>query len=160
MIEVDYSNLGWGSGSCPPQPQTGIRLQAEGLVCTTRLSECSYVLSRFTSVRLFVTLWTLALQAALSMGFPRQEYWSGLLCPPAGGLPDPGIKPASLMSSALAGKFFTTSTTWEFQLSGQVGSSLWTPGALPDLTQLLQNPQNITLDGTRMFSIQQTSELG
>ena len=118
------------------------------------------VLSRFTSVRLFVTLWTLALQAALSMGFPRQEYWSGLLCPPAGGLPDPGIKPASLMSSALAGKFFTTSTTWEFQLSGQVGSSLWTPGALPDLTQLLQNPQNITLDGTRMFSIQQTSELG
>ena len=42
-----------------------------------------------------------ALQAPLSMGFFRQEFWSGLPCPPPGGLPDPGIKLASLMSPAL-----------------------------------------------------------
>ena len=42
------------------------------------------------------------------MGFSRQEYWSGLLCPPPGDLPDPGIKPKSLTSPALAGRFFTT----------------------------------------------------
>ena len=54
------------------------------------------VLSR---VQLFVTLWTAACQAPLSMGFSRQEYWSGLPCPPPGDLPDPGIKPASPASS-------------------------------------------------------------
>ncbi|ELR60425.1 hypothetical protein M91_18992, partial [Bos mutus] len=47
-------------------------------------------------------------QAPLSMGFPRQEYWSGLPFPTPGDLPDPGIKPASLVSPALAGGFFTT----------------------------------------------------
>ena len=59
------------------------------------------------------TLWTVALQAPLSMGFSWQEYWSGLPCPPPGDLPNPGIEPTSLMSPALAGGFFTTSTTWE-----------------------------------------------
>ena len=44
-------------------------------------------------VRLFVTLWTVAYQAPLSMGFSRQEYWSGFLCPSPGDLPDPGIEP-------------------------------------------------------------------
>ena len=46
-------------------------------------------------------------------GFSRQEYWSGLLFPPPGDLPDPGIEPGSLMSLALAGGFFTTSAPWE-----------------------------------------------
>ena len=46
-------------------------------------------------VRLFVTPWTVARQAPLSMGFFRQEYWSGLPCRPPGDLPDPGIKPRS-----------------------------------------------------------------
>ena len=64
-------------------------------------------------IQLFVTLWTVAHQAPLSMGFSRQEYWSGLLCPPPGDLPDPGIEPTSLTSPALAGRFFTTSPTWE-----------------------------------------------
>ena len=59
------------------------------------------------------TLWTVACQAPLSMGFSRQEYWSRLPCPPPGDLPDPGIEPMSLMSPALAGGFFTTSATWE-----------------------------------------------
>ena len=56
-------------------------------------------------------------QAPLSMGFSRQEYWSGLWCPLLGDLPNPGIEPASLSSLAWAGGFFTTSTTWE-ALSG------------------------------------------
>ena len=47
------------------------------------------------------------------MGFSRQEYWSGLPFPPLGDLPNPGIKPASLLSPALAGIFFTTRATWE-----------------------------------------------
>ena len=47
------------------------------------------------------------------MGFSRQESWNGLPCPPPGDLPHPGIEPASLTSSALAGGFFTTSTTWK-----------------------------------------------
>ena len=59
-------------------------------------------------VRLFVTLWAVARQAPLSMGFSRQEYWSALPCPPLGNLPDPGIKPMSLTFPALAGGFFTT----------------------------------------------------
>ena len=71
------------------------------------------MLSHFSHVWLFVTLWTAACQAPLSMGFSRQEYWSGLPCPPPGYLPNPGIEPTSLMSPALAGRFFTTSTTWE-----------------------------------------------
>ena len=64
-------------------------------------------------------LWTVALQAPLSMGFSRHEYWSELLCPPPCDLPDPGIEPISLASPtlqasyALAGEFFTTNATWE-----------------------------------------------
>ena len=58
-------------------------------------------------------LWTVACQVPLSMGFSRQEHWSGLSCPPPGNLPDPGIEPMSLTSLALAGGFFTTSATWE-----------------------------------------------
>ena len=53
------------------------------------------------------TPWSVPNQAPLSMGFPRQEYWSGLPFPSPGDLPDPGIKPASLTSPALAGRFFT-----------------------------------------------------
>ena len=58
-------------------------------------------------------LWTVARQAPLSMGFPRQEYWSGLPCTPAGNLPDPGIESTPLMPPALADRFFITSATWE-----------------------------------------------
>ena len=65
------------------------------------------------SVLLFATLWTVAHQAPLSTGFFRQEYCSDMPCPPPGDLPDSGIKPTSFMSPALAGRFFTTSTTWE-----------------------------------------------
>ena len=57
--------------------------------------------------------WTIAHQTPHSMGFPRQEYWHGLPCPPAGDLPNPGTEPVPLMSPALAGGFFTTNPTWE-----------------------------------------------
>ena len=49
----------------------------------------------------------------LLMEFSKQEYWSGVPFPPPGDLPDPGIKPTSLMSPALSSRFFTTSATWE-----------------------------------------------
>ena len=75
-------------------------------MCTKSLQLC---------VPLFEIPWTVARQAPLSMGFPRQEYWSGLSCPPPGDLPDPKVEPASLMSPALADGFFTTSATWEAQ---------------------------------------------
>ena len=58
-------------------------------------------------VQLFAAPWTVAHQAPLSMGFSGQEHWSGLPCPPPGDLPSPGVEPASLVSSALAGRFFT-----------------------------------------------------
>ena len=65
------------------------------------------VLSCFSHIQLFAILWTIAHQALLSVGFPRQEYWSELPCPPPGDLPNPGIEPTSLMSPPFAGTFFT-----------------------------------------------------
>ena len=100
------------------------KLQDIALLKSVSVSAC--VLCHFSRVRLFATLWIIACQAPLSMGFSRHEYWSGLPCPPPGDLPDPGIRPASLMSPALAGSFFTTSATWEAQvwvLSGHSFSS-------------------------------------
>ena len=59
------------------------------------------VLSHFSHVQLFATLWTVAHQAPLSMGFSSQEYWNGLLCPLPGALPDPGIEPTSSVAPSL-----------------------------------------------------------
>ena len=70
------------------------------------------MLSRFSHVWLFATLWTVAHKSPLSMGFSRKEC-SGLPCPPPENLPHPGIEPASLMSPALSGRFFTAGATWE-----------------------------------------------
>ena len=64
-------------------------------------------------VQLFATWCTLACWAPLSMGFPKQESWSGLPFPPSGYPPDPEVGPASPVSPALAGGLFTTSATWE-----------------------------------------------
>ena len=82
--------------------------------------EC--MLSRFSHVRLFATLRTIARHSPLSMGFSRQEYWSGLRCPPAGDLPDPGTKPVSLTSPALIGGFFAISSTWQAQCNPWVST--------------------------------------
>ena len=70
------------------------------------------MLGHFNGIQLFVTLWTVAQQAPLSMGFSRQEYWSGLPCPPPGDIPNPGIKPASYLS-CIAGGIITTWAAWE-----------------------------------------------
>ena len=70
------------------------------------------VLNHVSRIRLFTTLWTIAHQVPLSMGFSRQEYWSGLPFPPPGYHSDPRRGPGSLMSPPLAGRSFTTSTTW------------------------------------------------
>ena len=71
------------------------------------------VLSHFSCVQLSATLWTVAHLARLSVGFSRQGYSSGLSCPPPEDFTNPGIKPVSLMSPALAGGFLTSSATWE-----------------------------------------------
>ena len=73
------------------------------------------MLSHLSRVQLCATLWTVARRVPLSLGFSRQEYWSGLPCLSPGDLLDPGVKPESLMSPALAGGLFTTSTAWEDQ---------------------------------------------
>ena len=69
-------------------------------------------------VWLFATPRTIARQAPPFTGLSRQEYWSGLLCPPPEDLPNPGIEPTSLKSPALADRFFTTSPTWEAPSGG------------------------------------------
>ena len=68
-------------------------LNTHNSLCVNYISTCV-----FSRVQLFATLWTVAHQDPLSMGFPRQEYWSGLLFPPPGDLPDPGIEPTSSVS--------------------------------------------------------------
>ena len=70
--------------------------------------ECVYMPSRFSTIGLFVTPWTVAHSVPLSMGYFRQEYWSLLPCPCPWDFPHPGIKPTSLISPALAGELFTT----------------------------------------------------
>ena len=67
-----------------------------------------YVLSRSVMSDSLRPPWTVAHQAPMSMGFSRQEYWSGLPFPPQGALPDPRIEPRSPESPALAGRVFTT----------------------------------------------------
>ena len=78
-------------------------------ISSIRILSCSVVSDS-------ATLWTVGHQAPLSMGFFRQEYWSGLPCPPPGDLPDPGMEPAS---PSLVDGFFTT------EPSGNPISSVW-----------------------------------
>ena len=75
---------------------------------STQLTRPSIIACMLSCISLFVTLWTVARQAPLSMEFPRQESWSGLPCLPPGDLPNPGIEPMFPASPALAGGFFTT----------------------------------------------------
>ena len=97
---------------CPPPsdlPDPGIFLTQGSNLCLLHLPALSGKPPGKSSVRshshiqLFVTPWTVAGQSPLSMGFPRQEYWSGVPCPTPGNLPDPGIEPSSFMSPVLAG---------------------------------------------------------
>ena len=70
------------------------------------------VLSYFNHVQLIAALWIVACHAPLFMGFSRQEYCSGLPFPPPGDLPNPGIKPMSLLFPVLAGRFFIIGLPW------------------------------------------------
>ena len=72
-----------------------------------KMCVCAHMCA-LTHVQLFVTPWTVANQAPLSMGFPRQEYWSGSPFPTSRDLPDPEMEPTSLSTPGLAGGFFTT----------------------------------------------------
>ena len=81
-----------------------------------------FVQSHFSCVPLFVTLWAVVCQVALSMGFSRQEYWSGLPFPSPGDLPNPGIELTFLMFPASAVGFFTISATWEAHYTYQFSS--------------------------------------
>ena len=91
-------------------------------------------------VQLFVTRWTVTHQTPPSMGFSRQEYWSGWPCPPPGDLPDPGIELVPPMLPALAGKFSITSATWE--------SRSWTI----TMKIIMTNPKLKGLSGTKQSS--------
>ena len=114
--------------SCPSYTQTPPRknvLLTPKILAPSRLQACGptlrygtlpvppCMLSRFSHVQLFATLWTVTHQAPLSLEFSRQEYWSCLPSPPPGDLPNPGIEPTALVSPALAGGFFASSATWE-----------------------------------------------
>ena len=74
----------------------GYNQEEKGHLLFPRLSTACIHTKLLSRVRLSVTPWTVAHQAPMSMGFSRQEYWSGLPCPPPGDLPNPGIEPASL----------------------------------------------------------------
>ena len=87
--------------------------QTVQLIFLVESHACAGMLSCYSCVQLCVTLWAVTHQAPLSMGFSRQEYWSGLPRPPPEDLNDPGIEPPSPASPALAGRFFTTSTIWK-----------------------------------------------
>ena len=93
------------------------------------------MLSHFNHVRPFVTPWTVACQAPPSMGFPRQEYWSGLPFPSPRSFPDPGIKFTSPTSPALPGEFFIT----EPMIMKQIKLSVYSGG----LEQLWGRETNI-----------------
>ena len=120
-IREFQNNTFWTKVRLKPSPLSSELLKAPWVhVC---------MLSCLTRVQLFVTPWTVACQAPLSMGFSRQEYWSKLPCLTLGDLPNLGIKPKSLTSPILAGGFFTISTTYCFQVSHSVVSdSLWPHG--------------------------------
>ena len=94
------------------------RKYRRSVLITGRFHICKFActLSRFSCVQLFVTLWTVARQAPLPIGFSRQ-YWSGLPCPPPGDLPDPGIKPTSPLSAVLQADSLPTAPSGNPSLS-------------------------------------------
>ena len=112
---------------------------------------CVWVISLFSHVWLFATLWTTTCKVSLSIGFSSHENWSGLSCPPPGDLPNPGIKPMSLTSPALAGFFcccflffLTTNITWETHLGSYTSSKAHLKSFLRN-TSRLQTWESVNL---------------
>ena len=93
--------------------------------------------SHFNRVQLFATLWTIAHYAPLSMGFSRQEYWSGLPFPPPGDFANPGIEPMSPVFPALQEDFFTTEPLEKVSAKSSTGPSLWNPHGSPKKTHVI-----------------------
>ena len=87
------------------------RLMNKAVFCTE--VSTVVVVQLLSRVWLFMTPWTVDCQPPLSMGFFRRKYWNGLPFPTPWDLPNSGIESASLVSPAMAGRFFTTSVTWE-----------------------------------------------
>ena len=118
LIEAVYT-LSKKSSTTKLLPQTWVYTQYLSIktpqLWTLSVSSCAFAWSCFSHVRLFSSLWTTTHQAPLSMGLSRQEYWS--MFPSPGGLPNQGIKPTSLKSPVLAGRFLTTSAPWDLCLS-------------------------------------------
>ena len=103
--------ISFSRGSSWPRDQTRVsHIAGRFFIVWATMHAC--MLSHFSCAQLFATQGTTIRQTLLSLGFSRQEYGNGLPCPSPEYLPDPGIKPTSLLSPALAGKFFTTSATW------------------------------------------------
>ena len=93
---------------------SGLQLKIQSLdVCVRVCVRVHAHMHLLSHVQLFEAPWTVAYQAPVPMEFSRKDYWSGLPFLTPGDLPDPWIRPASLVSPALAGGFFTPSTTWE-----------------------------------------------
>ena len=90
----------------------GVCVCARVCMCV-RVCVCVRCVLSSVRVQLFATPWSIACQAPLSMGFSRQEYWSGLPFPTPDDLLEPGMETASLTSPPLASRLFTTGTTWE-----------------------------------------------
>ena len=96
---------------------SGIEILASSTSCLGVVSG-SMCVCMVSHNQLFVTPWTVAHQAPLSMGFSRQEYWTGLPFPPPGNLPDPGIEPTALVSPTLSRRIL-------YQLRHQRSTSFW-----------------------------------
>ena len=98
-----------------------VKVLQRNRICDIYIRACCH----FSRVQILSTLWTITCQALLSMAFFRQEYWSVWLCPPPEGLLDPGIEATSLMSTVLAGGFFTTSAAWEALRWAESSPKIW-----------------------------------
>ena len=123
------------------------------------------MLSHFSHIQFFVFLGTVALWALLSMGFSKQECWSGLPCPSPGALPNPGIEPVSLKNPALAEGLFIISATWEapvlvyyFPIAALTNCHQFIGFSFSSVAQLcltLCNPIDCSLQGSSVCGILQ-----
>ena len=112
MVKTSPSNAG-GAGSVSGQGAKiphALRPNNQNIIKQKQYFNKFNVLS---CVQLFAILWTVAYQAPLSMGFSRQEHWSGLPFPPPEDLSDPRIEPTFPVFLSLAGRFFTTEPPWK-----------------------------------------------
>ena len=129
--------------------------------CNAAKAPSVCMLSRLSRVQLFATPWTVAHQIPLSMGFSKQEYWSGLLCPPPGDLPDPEIEPRSHYISCL-GRWVPRDPTKDslhvrLQQHAELGPIAYSP--LPQVSCHHPSPDEECPPKTRAVSFRQSPSL-